>query len=575
MTLKKTKEHLVQLLADGENKVIALSGKWGTGKSFMWDQVKEKSEDDKVKAALYASLFGVCSIDQIKLKLIQSTAKSAEEYPALWNGAKQLVNAGISALEGFHKSFGAINDLGLVMAQAMLRDKIVVLDDIERKHEKLTIDEVLGFIDEITKRYKSRVVMILNDDQLDRRDAWNTLREKVIDQELRLTTSSSEAFAIGKDLVPSPWEEEIQRAIELCGVVNIRIVCKVLKAVNRILGNRRELSDAVLSRVIPSTVLLASIHFNGIEDGPNFDFVLAQGGPKDWATFLATKDAETDDEKRKSTWKILLNKLGIYSSDEFELLVVEFLQSGLLDSAKLELVIESFVAEVDAMEARELCNSFVERSIWEHRLTEEQVLDQAASVVAKANLLDPYMATTLHDTLAEIQAGQELAEQVVNRWVEGFRAKNLQEAALGNFFGRRIHPRIEDEFKAVNTKAQANTSVFDACRSIVDHSGWGPREEWAMKMATVEDIEATIRNSPTGDLQLFMGKMLDLCSNKGAYIANFGSAMDNFAEACRNIIADANSPRLAKLVKLLFVDAKLSSLLASPEREMAIPLGAT
>ncbi len=30
MTLKTTKGHLVQLLADQENKVIALSGKWGT-----------------------------------------------------------------------------------------------------------------------------------------------------------------------------------------------------------------------------------------------------------------------------------------------------------------------------------------------------------------------------------------------------------------------------------------------------------------------------------------------------------------------------------------------------------------
>ena len=185
MSLKTTKEQLVQLLADTDNKVVALSGKWGTGKSFMWDQVQQASSDEAVKGALYASLFGVSSIDQVKLKLIQSSAKAAESYPVLFRSAKQALQTGIKALEGFHRGFGALNDIGLLLAPALLRQKVLVLDDIERKHEKLSIDEVLGFIDEFTKQHSSRVVLILNDDQLEKRDVWNTLREKVIDQDLR------------------------------------------------------------------------------------------------------------------------------------------------------------------------------------------------------------------------------------------------------------------------------------------------------------------------------------------------------------------------------------------------------
>lgn len=49
MSLKSTKEQLAQLLMEKDNKVIALSGKWGTGKSYMWDQVKASSGDDMVK----------------------------------------------------------------------------------------------------------------------------------------------------------------------------------------------------------------------------------------------------------------------------------------------------------------------------------------------------------------------------------------------------------------------------------------------------------------------------------------------------------------------------------------------
>lgn len=564
MSLKSTKDQLVQLLADDDNKVIALSGKWGTGKSFMWDQIKRSSENEKVKGALYASLFGVSSVDQIKLKLIQSSVKSVEAYPALFKGMRQTYQTAVKTLEGFHKGFAALNDIGLLVAPAMLRQKVLVLDDIERKHEKLGIDEILGFIDEFTKRHDSRVMLILNDDQLDKRDIWNTLREKVIDQELRLTTSASEAFEIGIGITPSPWAAQIQHNIERCGITNIRIVCKVIKTVNRIIGNRKKLSEAVLSRVIPSAVLLASIHYKGIENGPDFDFVLAKGSITDWDAFHGSKEVKTEEDKRKSKWNVLLNQLGIYGCDEYELLVVEFLQSGLFDVAKLAAVIDRYVAEAETMEARDQCNKFLERAVWQHPMTEQQLLEEAVPVVTKSGFIDPYMATALYDTLAEITGGHTLADQAVDRWVEAFKAKNLQEAALDNMFGRRIHPRIEAEFKAINNKAQANTSILEACKHMVENSGWGTRQELVMKTATVDDFEAAIRNAAINDLQMFMSKMLDLCVNKGAYVAHFGSAMDNFSEACRRIAQDANLPRLAKLVKLLFADAKISGQLDNP-----------
>lgn len=79
MTLKSTKDHLVQLLADQDNKVIALSGKWGTGKSHLWQEVKSVSADEAVKGALYISLFGLSGMNQIKLKVVQSALPSAEK----------------------------------------------------------------------------------------------------------------------------------------------------------------------------------------------------------------------------------------------------------------------------------------------------------------------------------------------------------------------------------------------------------------------------------------------------------------------------------------------------------------
>ena len=63
MSLKETKEHLLELLGDADNKVIALSGKWGTGKTHLWGEVMNESKDETVNGALYVSLFGLSSID--------------------------------------------------------------------------------------------------------------------------------------------------------------------------------------------------------------------------------------------------------------------------------------------------------------------------------------------------------------------------------------------------------------------------------------------------------------------------------------------------------------------------------
>ncbi|WP_409279890.1 P-loop NTPase fold protein [Pseudomonas sp. KCJK8751] len=59
MTLARCKAALLHLIDDQENRVIALSGKWGTGKTELWKQVRGQTVDAKAKDAVLVSLFGV------------------------------------------------------------------------------------------------------------------------------------------------------------------------------------------------------------------------------------------------------------------------------------------------------------------------------------------------------------------------------------------------------------------------------------------------------------------------------------------------------------------------------------
>lgn len=561
MTLKSTKEHLLQLLEDQDNKVVAITGKWGTGKSHLWREVKSESKDKAVKVALYVSLFGLSDMNQIKLKVVQSALPSAEKHTASWDTLLVSLKGAKKVLTSLHTGFSALDELALLAVPSLLKDKVIVLDDIERKHEKLSIDEILGFIDEFTQQHGARFVLILNSDRLDNRKIWDTLREKVIDQELRLNTPTSEAFDIAIKLAPSPYANQIRAAAEGCELTNIRIIRKVIKAVNRILGNRTDFSDALLSRVVPSTVLLAALHYRGIEDGPDFEFVLAQGTPNDWGIFLEKDKVEDEENKRKSKWKLLLNELGIHECDNYELLVIEFLQSGLFDASAVTAIIDRYAQENDAMHAQDACNKFLLRLTWDHRLTEADLLAEAEELLPRVHLIDVYNFTSLHDAVEELPYGHDVAAAMLKSWITAFKAKNLVDFDDENLFGRKVHTLIQVEFDAIKAKVQAKMTVLDACEYIRKNNSWGPRQEMVIKAATVAEFETIIKTIGTKELPSFMRGMLEMTMQPNTYKTHFGDATDHFVNACKNIAQDPASGRLGKLIKSLFSNAKLSHLI--------------
>lgn len=140
MSLEKTKTQLIEMLGNADNKVIALSGKWGTGKTHLWEDVRGESGDGKVQNSLYVSLFGLSNVDQIKRKLMEVAIPGAEEHGGTVEAVKNMVKVGFKALAEHYKALAAVNDLNLLlMAPVVLREKLIVIDDIERKHGLLPV----------------------------------------------------------------------------------------------------------------------------------------------------------------------------------------------------------------------------------------------------------------------------------------------------------------------------------------------------------------------------------------------------------------------------------------------------
>lgn len=563
MTLAKCRQNFVAVLAAADNRVIALSGKWGTGKSHLWREVQETSTDEKVKGAVYASLFGLGSISELKLKIAQGVVPKLEAGGALAESIRNGYAGVKKVLKSVHSGFSALDEFALVVAPMMIKGRFIVIDDIERKHEKLSIDEILGFIDDCVQNLGCRILLILNSDQLEDKKFWELFREKVIDQELRLDTSPREAFAIAVRLTPTDYAAQIESAVEACQITNIRIIRKVIRVVNNLLANRGELPFSVLNRVIPSATLLSAIHYKCLEDGPDFDFIL------DFESSYVAKlardaerrgDEDTPAAKARGRWWLLLDKLGIRGTDEFEALVVDFLKSGLIEGQAVGRIIDRYLTEERELAAREQVHDFFDHCTWHPDITEADLIEEIRTMLPDVGLLDMFAVTSLHDQVVSWAGDSGLAQSLIANWLTEFRRRHppgneLVLESNFNYFRRPVHPDIMSEIGEMQVRHQSTTTLLDVCRKVAEDRGWGTREAALMKSVTPADYEAAIVAETGANLKLLMLQSMDFLKDRHVYEDQFGGAIQSFVDACREIVAREHGSRIATLIRDLFRDA--------------------
>lgn len=564
MSLASTKANIQQLIEDENNGVIALSGKWGTGKSYLWQEVQKSSMDKSIENALYVSLFGIRDITQLKLKIVQSAIPDTKTGHVARELMVSAWRQGTKILKAAKPGFAALDEIALMAVPALLRNRFIVIDDIERKHPQFDIGEVMGFIDEYTQIYDARVLLILNSDQLSDKDLWETLREKVIDHEVALETTPEEAFDIAITNNPSTWAAPIRAAVTICKISNIRIIYKIIRTVNRLLSNRSDLTDGVLKRIVPSTVLLSAIHYKGLNEGPNFDYLLKFNSMSyHMAKVEKVKKApdETEEDRCEARWALIMENLNINSCDEYENLVIAFLKSGLLDAEKVSTILDQYVAEGDTFDTQQRCRAFFDKELWDPECTETELFAEAAGFVPVVHFLDMYSVSSLHRSVVDFTGGKAIADQMIADWLTKFREKDHTGFTQDNFFKRELHPDIESELATLDLKLAPAPSLPEICRSIIENSGWGTRHEDAMKSSTPAQYEAEIKRLAGGDLKTFMLKSMDLYVNRITYAKHFGDAMWHFVAACRRICHENANPRRSKMIRLVFSESRLASLL--------------
>ena len=204
MSIELVIKAIDRFLSRADAEVLCIRGKWGVGKTFAWQRrleaAQETAKSIKLPRYSYVSLFGVNSLDELKLAIFENVIILDE---GLKKADLATLDAWVSKLGSWRKltrlaqsipivkSVVGADATGLVSFMT-IRDQIICIDDLERRGSKLEVSDVLGLISFLREQRNCKVVLILNDEQLeDEKRKFNKHIEKVVDVSLVYPSTAS------------------------------------------------------------------------------------------------------------------------------------------------------------------------------------------------------------------------------------------------------------------------------------------------------------------------------------------------------------------------------------------------
>ena len=255
-------------------KVVMLSGKWGSGKTHFWKNKIQTvlNEKDKKIPNNYISLYGKTTIEEIRNEVFLKIFESVDSYEVIEkskNFAKNTVNLassffGAISILGVNLDISKISDKSFENLEKMLDDKklkrteeylnsgaIICFDDFERKSKDIDLNDLFGFITQLTLNFSCKVVIILNDDVFEgeEKKIFSNVKEKSVSKFLKYEPSIKELletiFSEDRYRILDDYKEIILKTIEESQELNARIYIQVLDNLVEWIKNQEKDDDTL------------------------------------------------------------------------------------------------------------------------------------------------------------------------------------------------------------------------------------------------------------------------------------------------------------------------------------------
>ena len=247
---------LVKLIEAEKPCAIALTGKWGVGKTHFWNNFYEKNHAKfKTKKYAYVSLFGIESLESLKFEIAlksHSTSQKKDNFSFFKKSFQQSLDViDFSKLEG--KGIALSLSKGMVSSavSSMIIDTVICIDDIERHSAKLDIKDIMGLVNHLNLEKNCKVIVILHDAKAS--EQFQEYKEKVFDEVLILDDNLDILESFITDKLALDIMQLFYRTIK---VKNLRFYNKVFASYQQIINSVDSLSKTSKEYILKNLLVI-------------------------------------------------------------------------------------------------------------------------------------------------------------------------------------------------------------------------------------------------------------------------------------------------------------------------------
>jgi len=538
MTIHLVQDEIERFLSDEQSGVLAISGKWGVGKTFAWEQFL-RAANCKAKISFehyaYVSLFGLGNLEDLRSAIFQNTVKRddigkvagletlegvVESAPLLWRKSGKISRL----IPGVDKYTAAFEKIGFFW----IKRQIVCIDDLERKSVSLDMRDVLGLVSQLKEQRGCKVVLLLNNGRLQGADEaeFRDQLEKVADVTLRFEPTPEEAAAIGVD-GDTPFREKLRQNCSALGIVNIRTIKKIDRMAKRLHAELVEFDPRVFEQALRTLALLEFAKLQPA-DAPSLDYIRSLNY---FSTAFEELVADEGQPLEHAEWRALLSSYDFNQMDEFDGVIFRAVCEGHVDPEWLR---KEAAALQKRLEASDADQSF--QQAWD--LYHDSFDDNAAEVVgalADAVMKTPraISPTNLSGTiglLKDLDWGGDveklIAEYVVAHATESRDFWDLQHSTFGGEVRDIDVRRAFAEKLATFSHGRDPIAVL---HEIALERGWNPRDMTFLASVSADDFYAIFKRLRGTDLRRAISGAL--------WFRNMGNADEAMTTVTANAVA--------------------------------------
>lgn len=480
-------KHTVREFIKGtKSEVLAICGGWGVGKTYLWNSLLQQERTTQnlgLTAYGYVSLFGVSSLDQLKLSLFENTIQLdliPNEQSSTKRNLSRVKDLARSVYAGeFQKAkqqilVGAVNSARATrrIADAMpssiaspikgltplffssVHDQFVCIDDIERRGEGLKLNEILGLVTFLKEERKCRVVLLLNSNSLEKhdQDLFNSHLEKVVDTVITMDPTCQEAIDIAFDGKNDLITDQIKNRALVLDIRNVRVLRKIEQLIQKAVIHLKAFHPKVNERAIFILTLVGwtifepkaspkewfeNVYRNAISP-PDDDYYPDEG-----------EDVQPTSEEQK------MSRYGFTDLDTFDLVLIKEALRGYFDSERTQNAGSLLQKQIEASASDETL-----RDAWRIAFDSFDKNENAVVATVVKATLDCCKFASIADLnklislLVALNRTQE-AQDVIDYFQEN-RKNDTQFWNLGNaWFEFHIEPMLKSAIESIKQEEES------------------------------------------------------------------------------------------------------------------------